>query len=169
MVHSQYIYIYIYILQCKINPRQLSYSIEKDFRQASFQSFQICRFSHPCYSWLFLTLFVTWFRYQKIIICIVDIKSNGIFIYTNWLQNKTDILLKVALNTNNCNNTISGLYFLFHEKSIYLFKYWRVRRPSVTSLRYTKEVVRSCTLETKMAKNKLEKHIQWSVKHFTEK
>jgi hypothetical protein len=33
------------------------------------------------YSWLFLALLVTWIRYQEIIICIVDIKSNGIFIY----------------------------------------------------------------------------------------
>jgi len=44
--------------------------------------------------------------------CIVDLKSNGIFIYTNLLQNKTDILLKVALNTNNCNNTVSSLFHL---------------------------------------------------------
>jgi hypothetical protein len=44
------IYIYIYILQCKKHSRQLSNSIEKDFRQASFQSFQICPFSHPTFS-----------------------------------------------------------------------------------------------------------------------
>jgi hypothetical protein len=91
------------------------------FRQASFQSFQICLFSHPRYSWL--------------IICIVDIKSNGIFIYCNWLWNKTDILLKVASNTNNCNNTILGLFVLLHEKSIYLLNNWKVGKPSVTYFR----------------------------------
>jgi hypothetical protein len=68
--------------------RQLSNSTEKDFRQVSFQSFQICPFSHTRYHWLFLALLFTWIRYQEIIICIVDLKSNGIFIYNNWLRIK---------------------------------------------------------------------------------
>ena len=86
------------------------------FRQASFQSFQICPFSYPHYSWLFLALLVTWIRYQEILICIVDIKSNGIFIHSNWLWNKTDILLKVASNTITL--TLSNkLYLFFDHKS----------------------------------------------------
>ena len=106
---------YIFSIDCTLTiylswnvkkSRQLANSTEKDFRQASFQSFQICPFSHPRYSWLFLALLVTWIRYQEIIICIVDLKRNGIFKYNNWLQNKDDILLKVALNTYSCNNTI---------------------------------------------------------------
>ena len=106
------------------------------FRQASFQSFQIFLFLPPRYIWLFLALLVPWIRYQEIIICIVDLKSNGIFIYSNWLWNKTDILLKVASNTNNCNNIILGLFVLLHEKSIYLLNYWKVRKPSVTYFRF---------------------------------
>ena len=102
----------IYISCNVTKSRLLSNSMKKILDKRRSNHFKYVLFSQPCCSWLFLARLLTWIRYQEIIICIVDLKSNGIFIYTNWLQNKTDILLKVALNTNNCNNTISSLFHL---------------------------------------------------------
>jgi hypothetical protein len=102
----------IYVSCNVTKSRLLSNSMKKILDKRRSNHFKYVLFSHPCCSWLFLALLLTWIRYQEIIICIVDLKSNGIFIYTNLLQNKTDILLKVALNTNNCTNTISSLFHL---------------------------------------------------------